>query len=226
MRHRRSVVVAVVALAASIRPAAAERYAPEASDRAAARPLDRFALDDVSREIPPRGAFACPEVDLVRYRGTRLAYQKPLTVHRAFVERLAAFEALVAEVAIRVYGRPPVRIRHLGAYLCRRMKTYPTLLSEHAMGDAIDVEGFDFGPATGAARAAAPRGLRGAFRVRIEDHWSATRGVGALHARFLRALADALIARADRFRVLLGPSYPGHRDHLHLDMSRFRMIQL
>ncbi len=202
------------------------RHAPAASDAAVALPLEPYELDGVSRDIPPQGRFACPDVDRVSYRGAAVRFHKRLPLARAFVPRVAAFEEVVAEVATRVYGRAPTRIRHLGGTVCRRMKTFPHLLSEHALGDAIDIEGFDFGRATRAQRAAAPRGLRGSFQVRIERHWNATRGAGALHARFLRELADALIARPDIFRVMLGPSYPGHGNHLHLDTSTYRMIEL
>jgi hypothetical protein len=220
-----ALVLAALVLAAS--PAAAgDRHAPAASDAAVARPLDAFALDAVSRAIPARGRFACPDVERVRYRGTALRLHKPVPIAAAFVPRVAAFEQLVIEVATRVYGRAPIRIRHLGGYVCRRMKTYPDYLSEHGVGDALDVEGFDFGPARSGERAAAPAGLRGGFRVRLARHWDATRGAGAVHARFLRELADAMIAREDLFRVILGPSYPGHRDHFHLDMSTFRMIEI
>ncbi|MEZ4369105.1 MAG: extensin family protein [Kofleriaceae bacterium] len=210
-------------------PAAAApspRYAPAASDAAVAVPLDAYAVDATSREIPPSGRFACPEVDLVSYRGTSLKLHKSVRVHRAFVERLARFEVVVAEVARRIYGRAPIRLRHAGGYVCRRMKTYPTLLSEHALGNALDIAAFEFGSASRAERAAAPKGLRGSFKVVVDTHWTATRGTGAVHARFLRELADALIARPDIFRVMLGPSYPGHQDHLHFDASTFRMIEL
>lgn len=219
-------VLAVVFLLMTTASAAADRHAPEAADAAVARPLDEFELDGVSRSIPPRGQFRCPDVEQVRYRGTTVKFHKAVTLAKPFVERVARFEAIVAAVATRVYGRAPVRIRHLGGTVCRRMKTFPTLLSEHAIGDAIDIEGFDFGRARRDERAAAPRGLRGAFQVRIERHWNGQRGPAALHARFLRELADELIARDDLFRVMLGPSYQGHGNHLHLDTSTYRMIEL
>jgi hypothetical protein len=218
-----------IAILAPPAVAAPARYAPAAADAAVARPLDRFELDEVSRSIPPVGRFGCPAIERVAYRGTAVRMHKPVTVARAFVPRVADFERVVVAVATAVYGRAPVRIRHIGGYNCRRMKTWPALLSEHAIGDAIDIEGFDFGPARGAERAAAPAGLRGAFQVRIARHWTrrgGERGVAARHAEFLGRLADALIARDDLFRVMLGPSYPAHGDHLHLDMSTFRMIEL
>jgi hypothetical protein len=226
MRVPLLVAVVVSAMCAPVWAGRTPRYAPEAADAAVARPLDEFELDGVSRSIPARGRFTCPDVDRVRYRGTAVRFQRPVTLARPFVARVARFEAIVAEVARRVYGRAPARIRHLGGTVCRRMKTFPELLSEHAIGDAIDIEGFDFERARRGERTAAPRGLRGAFQVRIERHWNGSRGAAALHARFLRQLADELIAQGDLFRVMLGPSYPGHGNHLHLDTSTFRMIEL
>jgi hypothetical protein len=202
------------------------RHAPAAADAVEALPLEAYDLDTHTRQVPERGKPTCDESELVAYRGTSLRLQKPVRLHPAFVSRVQAFEEVVIEVATRVYGRAPSRIVHLGGYVCRRMKTWPDFLSEHALGDAIDIEGFDFAPATKAQRATAPAGLKGAFSVRVLKHWNpaSSRAADALHARFLRELADALIARPDIFRVMLGPSYPGHQNHLHFDGSNFRKI--
>lgn len=187
-----------------------------------------YALDAVSREIAARGRFQCPEVDLVDYGGDVLRYSPRLRVNGAFRERLAKFETVVVDVAREVYGRPPARIVDAGAFVCRRMTTYPELLSEHALGNAIDVAGFDFGPLPKGSKL--PAGLPARFRyplqVRVERHWSAKAGDAAVHSRFLHALARRLIARRDVFRVLLGPGYPGHANHFHFDMSTFRMVQI
>ncbi len=205
--------------------AAPPRYAPAAADAAVAQPLDAYALDGVARTIPATGAFACPTADLVSYKGTTIKLHKAVRLHRELVARVQLFEQVVRDVAIAVYGRAPIKLTHMGGYVCRRMKTYPELLSEHALGNAIDIGAFTFGRATAAEKAAAPAGLAKKFTLTVDKHWDASRGVGAVHARFLRALADALIARADIFRVMLGPSYPGHGDHFHLDASNFRMIE-
>lgn len=200
------------------------RYAPTASDAAAAEPLDTYALDATSRTIPAKGAFTCPQADLVDYAGTSLKLHKQVRLHRSFVPRIAELERVIIDVATAVYGRAPTKVVHMGGYVCRRMKTYPQLLSEHALGNALDIGSFEFARATAATKAAAPAGLAGAFTVSVDKHWSATRGTSAVHARFLRALADALIARADLFRVMLGPSWPGHGDHFHVDNSTYRLI--
>ena len=138
------------------------------------------------------------------------------------------FEKVVAEVALEIYGRVPKRIKHLGTYNCRRIGGYPWLFSEHGIGNGFDVAGFDFGPAERDKRLfkGLPKSLRRSFKVRILKHWNAQRGVAATHSRFLRTLAKRLIARDDIFRVLLGPSYPGHKNHFHFDCSPWRLVDI
>lgn len=138
------------------------------------------------------------------------------------------FERVVQEVGIEVYGRAPSRIVNLGTHNCRRMTTYRGWLSEHSLGNAIDVEGFNFAglPKDGTLPAGVPKAFKGPFEVRLAKHWNAKTGYAALHARFLKTLAQRLIGRKDVFRVLLGPGYPGHHNHFHFDMSNFRLVEI
>ena len=187
-----------------------------------------YPLDDQPRTLDEGAVLPCEAsaLPLVRYRGDSLRYQKPLRVHPAFRAQLAAFEQIVAEVARQHYGRLPKQIVHLGGYSCRRMRRYPTWVSEHALGNAIDVAGFDFAPARKGERLPDPApALQRAFSVRLEKHWSA-RGAGEPHSRFLRALAQALIDRPDVFNVVLGPAWPGHHNHFHLDHAPYRVIEV
>ena len=191
-------------------------------------PLDDYALDSYSRTIPTRGKVPCPVVELVRYRGSVIRYARPLTVHPAFRDRLEKFEQVVKEVAIEVYGRAPTRIAHLGSYNCRRIRRFPHLISEHGLGNAIDVAGFDFGRAPRGSKLpeGVPAKLARSFEVRMADHWNSRGKIGSVHARFLRLLARRLIARPDIFRVLLGPAWPGHDDHFHFDCADYRLIAI
>ena len=93
-------------------------------------------------------------------------------------------------------------------------------MSEHGLGNAIDVSGFEFG-----ADASAPDGLKGGFRVILKKHWDDQLGVGATHARFLRELVMALSQRPDIFRGMIGPGARGHDDHFHFDMGRSRFMR-
>ena len=115
-----------------------------ASEGAPGDDLGRYPLDSVQRALPQGAQLPCAEALVVR-RGETLRYSKPVRVHPAFAARLAGFEQLVAEIAVEIYGRAPRRIQHLGAYNCRRIRLYPDFVSEHALGNAIDIAGFDRG---------------------------------------------------------------------------------
>lgn len=176
-----------------------------------------YPLDDESRRIIKN---RCPKVQLVTYKGAVLPYHRPIKVNPFFRERLHLFEEVVRDVSMDVYGRPVTSIRHVGAYNCRRVAGTKRM-SEHGLGNAIDVTGFEFD--------ADPKysGSKGrAFRVVLKKHWWATRGVERLHATFLHRLAEALSARPDIFRGMLGPGAAGHEDHFHLDVGRSRYMTM
>jgi hypothetical protein len=183
-----------------------------------------YVLDAIPREVPVRGRLRCPG-ERVSYRGTHVRYHKPVSVNPAFIPRLVRFEALLVEVAREHYGRAPVRLVHIGAYNCRRTRGYPDLLSEHALGNALDVEALRFAPVRRAERRQTPRALRKGFIVSVLRHWSADPEAKSRHAAFLRALTRRLL-EDDIFRVLLGPAFPGHRNHFHFDMAPYRLVAL
>jgi hypothetical protein len=209
----------LVTLVAS--PAWAAGSAPEAPEP--------YPLDATPRVLDAGTKLPCESgaVELVTYRGTTLRYSSPLRVHPAFVQKLAAFEQLARDAAMQVYGRAPQRVVHLGSYNCRRMRRYDNWVSEHALGNALDVAGFDFAPVQGAGAAASlPKRLRRGFRVTMLQHWNGKQGAEKLHATFLRTLAQTLIERADVFSVVLGPAWPGHANHLHLDRAPYRVVEV
>ncbi len=190
--------------------------------------LEGFALDDLPRTVAPEGPIHCPKVDLVTYRGDVLRYHTPVRVYVGFREHLRRFEEVARDVAVEVYGRAPSRIRHLGTLNCRRIRTWPDYLSEHGLGNAIDVAGFDFAPLPRklARDSSLPPKLRRGFQVRLDPHWTGTTGVPAIHAHFLHLLAERLVARQDIFRVMLGPAYPGHKNHFHFDCAPWRIVEI
>ncbi len=202
-----------------------------ASTAYAEAPLEPYPLDDLPRRVETTGPMRCPSVDTIEHRGDAVRWKTPLKVHPAFALRLAAFEAIVAKVARDVYGRAPKAITHLGSFNCRRIRRYPDLLSEHGIGNAIDVAGFEF-PALSRADAKAsdlPVALRRSFKVTVLEHWDSNArpdSPKAYHQRFLRALAAELEARPDIFRVMLGPAYPGHDNHFHFDCAPYRLVVL
>ncbi len=213
-------VVALLSLGFFLQPTPAGAETPKIDEAV-------YSLDSLERTISPKGRMKCPSLEMTRHKGKHVRYHKPVFIYQGFQERLERFEAIAADVAVEVYGRRPRQIVHLGTYNCRRIRRIPDLLSEHALGNAIDVEGFDFGPARGAAeKSEAPhRRLRRGFKVRVDSHWDSKKGVGALHAKFLHTLTDRLL-EDDVFRVLLGPAFPGHQDHFHFDLAPYRLVSL
>ena len=189
---------------------------------------DAYALDDVERSIDPATRLGCHPEALVLHRGQHLPYHGAVQVAPAFVDRLVRFEQLVLEVAEEVYGRAPAKLRHVGAYSCRPTRQRSQRLSEHALGNAIDVVGFDFGPArrSQSLPVGAPSALSRPFQVRIARHWAPRDAstTAAAHARFLHMLAARLGDRSDVFRGMIGPSRRDHADHFHLDMSPWRYV--
>jgi hypothetical protein len=192
---------------------------------------DGYELDAIDRFVEPSRSrrVRCAPENMVSYRGEAIRYQSPVSVNPVFRERLRRFELVVAEVATEVYGRPPRRIQHYGAYSCRTSRNRSHRLSEHALGNAIDVVGFDFGPVSrkDSSFLEQPKRLRGPFVVTIARHWGKTGDpLAETHARFLRTLTERLLARDDVFRGFVGPGHPGHDDHLHFDVAPWRYVRL
>ncbi len=189
---------------------------------------DEYALDAHGRFLEPGERPECDSEELVRHGGQALRYGSAVYVHPAFRERLLRFEQVVTEVAEEVYGRAPTRLRHAGAFSCRSTRKRSTRLSEHALGNAIDVMGFDFGaaPRKSPPLASLPKALRRPFQVRVAKHWhQGSSAEAALHSHFLRMLAARLEDREDVFRVMIGPSQRDHHDHFHFDMSPWRYVR-
>lgn len=221
---------------------AAEGESPGFFERMRRRlePREPYALDDVSREVAAgaESEVECDRDSLEVYRGAELTYESPLHVHPAFGERLGRFEKIADEVARELYSREPRSIRHAGAFACRTVRGRESRLSEHALGNALDLVGFSFGRLPPAEEAAEGKGgsgeegelparLRRPFEVTVREHWDADPDdeVEVLHQRFLRTLAERL--EEERvFRGMIGPSQSGHQRHLHLDVGPYRYIRL
>lgn len=187
-----------------------------------------YPLDSRPRDVGRSAPLQCSKQGLVKYRGKHLKYSAEVLAHPAFVARLGRFEQVVRDVALDVYGRAPRAIVHLGAYSCRSSSGTAGRISEHSLGNAIDVAGFAFSPAqAGASSSGLPDELLGAFQVTVEGHWSATRWFSgdAIHRRFLRRLADQLERRDDVFRSMIGPSQRDHENHFHFGMPPWRHVR-
>lgn len=184
-----------------------------------------YPLDTIPRTSPRGAQMPCSSRGLVRYEGDIIRYVRPAQVHPAFVERLRRMERVVHSTAVEFYGRAPRRLLHMGTFNCRRIRAYPDLISEHALGNAIDVEGFEFGPLPRgvAAQQGAPASP---FKIRLLSHWDSRRPTDQLHRNFLRTLARRIIDEPDLFRVALGPAWPGHKNHFHFDCAPYRLVEI
>lgn len=193
-------------------PHPVERHAlqPMSSGARTSRP---YPFDGLSRVVAA-GRVACPEIALGEFAGERVALSPPARAAAPFRERLRALEQVVVERSLEVYGRLPSAILVAASYDCRSVSGRNQRLSEHALGNAIDIRGFRFEALDGAPP----------FEVHIDEHWRAS-GENARHARFLRGVADTLLRR-EVFRTLLGPAQPDHADHFHFDMAPHPYVNL
>jgi hypothetical protein len=148
-------------------------------------------------------------------------------VDPAFAARLPDLERVARDVSLAYYGRAPRRMLTVGGYVCRGVRGREERLSEHALGNALDVSGFELGPLPRASTAptAMPRALRRPFTVTVARDWQRDTDVGRYHGAFLRALVERLV-QDDVFRVIYGPAHRGHAGHFHFDMSPFRWIDV
>lgn len=185
-----------------------------------------YPLDVVPRALSD-GELACPSVEERPFAGQALRFVPPARVIQPFRQRLLELESIIREVALRVYARVPSKILVAASYGCRSVNGQNRRLSEHALGNAIDVRGFAFPPAAlPLGDDALPVALQGAFEVDVAEHWRATGDAATRrHARFLRELTDELVSR-HTFRTLLGPAHPDHSDHFHFDMARDAYVDL
>ena len=190
---------------------------------------DAYPLDAYDRSVEAEEGVACPELALELVQGESVSFIPAVEVIEPFAERLRTFEEIVVEVSRRHYGRKPTKIVNAGGYYCRAVRHRPERLSEHALGNAIDIVGFEFPPAVGdldaGVAAELPDSLKTGFSVRIARDWQADDGIAEVHAKFLAALGHEL-ERADVFRTMLGPSHPTHGTHFHFDMAPYEYVRL
>ena len=179
---------------------------------------ETYPLDDVPREFSAHQKLPCAK-DLIKHKSPSIAYSKTMRVNPHFSKKLLQLEQIAHDVGLEVFGRAPKKINHFGGYKCRRIRRYPTTLSEHALGNAIDLVSFQF------ARAPQPRKLKRKFakpfNVSVKKHWGAKNKKGIFLQRFTEELIKSKL-----FRTMLGPAYPGHDDHFHFDMAPYEIISI
>ena len=164
--------------------------------------LSRLAAEEVSyRSVgsPEASDSRCRVDTAVRVSRIDAALSRPATMSCAMADRLDEFDREVVQPLARSeLGHRVERIDHFGSFSCRANGSRPNRLSQHALGQAIDIAGFR---------------LADGSRVSVEHDWSDSGEKG----EFLHRLA----AKACRyFSVVLTPdSNADHYNHLHLDIG-------
>lgn len=162
-----------------------------------------YELDGRSRVAVPDAG--CPEVVLIDRVGEGAPWRPALRIHAAFEPSVRALEDVIAESARDVYGREPTRLLSGSSYRCTTVRRRPERISEHALGNAIDLRGIELARADGTNET-----------ITVGDHWTATEGQGVMHARFFRLVVTRALERGI-FRGVIGPPARDHHDHLHFD---------
>lgn len=119
-----------------------------------------------------------------------------------FADAVAEWIASDATAAARqVLGEELAAVHSGPGYQCRRRNNLPDgKLSEHALGNAIDITAFELASGT---------------RVSVESDWPAPDTETTSAGRFLKAVHAAACAR---FTTVLGPEADEHhKSHFHLD---------
>lgn len=150
----------------------------------------------------PGSGSGCGIAGGVQVRQLSTPFNQPATMSCALALAMNDFETQVVQpAALRHFGKPVAQIRHFGAYACRPSTGTRGRLSEHAKGDAIDVNGFVLSDGT---------------TIEVKKDWY---GADARTA-FLREVAQGA---CQRFNLVLTPnSNRDHWDHFHLDVGRYR----
>ena len=162
--------------------------------------LDRRGIQ-YQPEVMRASVSPCIVDNPVRVTADGIPWNQPGIVSCSFALEMERFTREVVEpAALRYFGQPVRRLRHFGTYSCR--ETHDGHASEHAVGKAIDVAGFELADGT---------------LVMVEHDWRR----GGPRGRFLHDIAR----RACRyFSVVLTPdSDRDHYNHIHLDTGPYRL---
>ncbi len=204
---RAAVALAVVFLAALSGCVSAPRP-PAAPPSTAAQCLGQLSAQGVRFETVavPAAANGCGIDNAVRVEQSAIAWNRPAEMSCTLAARLDSFERdAVQPAAQRYFGRPVVLIRHFGAYSCRGENGGHKRLSQHALGNAIDIGSFELGDGT---------------RIDVESDWRA-RGP---RRDFLRDIAKRACGY---FNVVLTPASDAlHHNHFHLDVGPYRLCSV
>jgi hypothetical protein len=122
---------------------------------------------------------------------------------------LARFESVAEREVERHFGVGLKSVEQGGTYNCRKMARFRGMVSEHSYANAIDIYAFR---------------LADGRRISVaKDFGRPQVEPTSVNGRFLRSLARTLYDEGV-FSVVLTEYFDAlHRDHLHLDLARYRV---
>ena len=176
------------------------------SGRACLARLDDDRVDYRALERVSASDSRCRVDTAVRVTRIAARFNAPATMGCALAARLDEFERKVVQpLALAELGRRIVRLNHLGSFSCRATAGRRDRLSQHALGRAIDIAGFE---------------LSDGSSIDVRRDWSPP-GPKRL---FLRRLASRA---CEYFSVVLTPDSDGaHHNHIHLDIGPDRLCSV
>lgn len=188
-------------------PSLSGATAGPSSDAVAPEPMSCPDLRVGIEAAPPvSGENGCGFQAAVRLRvagkDPGVGFSQAPVLNCGFADAVAEWVAVdVAAAARQVLGEELAAVRSGPGYQCRRRNNKPDgKLSEHALGNAIDITAFE---------------MSSGKRVSVESDWRAPDGETTPADQFLKAVHAAACAR---FTTVLGPEADEHhRSHFHLD---------
>jgi hypothetical protein len=164
-------------------------------------------------ELPIRTATAkhptcgTPQAVVYLHGPAGIRYNVAPVVSCGMALGLARFEQALNEEAERYLGQKVSRVEQGGTYNCRKMARFD-FVSEHAYANAIDIRSVT---------------LKSGRKITVLAGFGKLGGPAKRpESLFLRALANRLYDEGT-FSVVITPFFDAlHRDHIHLDLARYR----
>jgi hypothetical protein len=161
--------------------------------------------------IHARSKLTCGAPQVVTYvRGPgQIAFEPTPLLTCSMALALASFERILQAEAERIFHSPVVRVAQLGTYSCREIAAYQGVVSEHSYANAIDLARFR---------------LKNGTLISVLHDFDRAEGEPQKPAgAWLRAISQRGFDE-DVFSNVLTPFWDAHhKDHLHLDLGRYRV---
>jgi hypothetical protein len=157
-----------------------------------------------------KSKITCGAPEVILYLGSpeKIGYSSAPMLTCTMVLALARFETVIQQEAVRDFGKRVKRIDHLGTYSCREMAAYPGWVSEHSYANAIDLAVFTLED--------------GRVISVLKDFQKTETEPTNPNALFLRTISHRAYDE-DLFSNVLTEYFDKlHKNHFHLDMSRYR----